>query len=433
MKINAMTMCGTLIFLLHSSLCTQPLTAKESFDPDFNNRAFNHVKYFASLGLRFAETTSETETINYLKNQMEGIGCSVRIEPFQFDYFILEKAVVQLGDKKLEPGLVIFNPYEETNVSGQAFFFDPSDPYEEYFGKDVHDKIVITKRPAHTFRLALRHPRAIIFLHEDDFLKSKNECGRAVSLIVEGKVKRLQSANIIGTLAPNSATNKEIIISAHMDSSRGPGADDNASGLGVMLELARYFSKFKEDIPCKLRFVAFGAEELGFIGSKAYIEQHKKDLKDCELLFNMDVVGGDKEIYVEMRGGVEKIPQEQDKLQTSAQMPFKARHACGGKWALDPTTLICVSNIPEWLKNIITITGKELNYDISPSYQMGSDHLMFAAAGIVATDIAISGNKNHCPEDTPDQIHVESLEKAGKIVATVVRKVMNRLSEIEHP
>jgi len=49
------------------------------------------------------------------------------------------------------------------------------------------------------------------------------------------------------------------------------GADDNASGVGTIIELARYF---KNNTPLHhMRFIAFGAEEMGLLGSKYYVEQ----------------------------------------------------------------------------------------------------------------------------------------------------------------
>ena len=83
---------------------------------------------------------------------------------------------------------------------------------------------------------------------------------------------------------------------------------------------------------------------------------------------------------------------------------------------------------PPWLPEIIEASGKELGYTIVPSYLMGSDHRIFAQAGIPSTNIAISGCKTHSPEDTPLMINKESLEKAGNIVARIVTRAMKKLS-----
>lgn len=60
-----------------------------------------------------------------------------------------------------------------------------------------------------------------------------------------------------------------LLIGAHYDSVPGsPGADDNATGVAVLLELARAFAGQPGKSP--LRLVAFDLEELGFVGSRHY-------------------------------------------------------------------------------------------------------------------------------------------------------------------
>ena len=62
------------------------------------------------------------------------------------------------------------------------------------------------------------------------------------------------------------------MLSAHMDSVVGaPGANDNASGVGLMLELARVFKGYNTDKD--LKFIAFGSEERGLLGARYYVDQ----------------------------------------------------------------------------------------------------------------------------------------------------------------
>ena len=63
-----------------------------------------------------------------------------------------------------------------------------------------------------------------------------------------------------------------VIVGAHYDAvTAGHGADDNASGVGVMLEVARRLSHYKIDYD--VVFVAFGAEEVGLRGSDYFVSQ----------------------------------------------------------------------------------------------------------------------------------------------------------------
>ena len=75
-------------------------------------------------------------------------------------------------------------------------------------------------------------------------------------------------------------TDEIITFSAHYDSvSYSKGAYDNASGSACILELLAYFNQHKPDRT--LRFIWCGSEEEGLLGSRDYVEKHKKDLYSC--------------------------------------------------------------------------------------------------------------------------------------------------------
>jgi hypothetical protein len=70
-----------------------------------------------------------------------------------------------------------------------------------------------------------------------------------------------------------------------------PGANDNGSGILVLLELAERFSK-RPPADISVRFLATGAEETGFFGVKNYLRRHKEFDKRDTLFINLDSVGG---------------------------------------------------------------------------------------------------------------------------------------------
>ncbi|MBE0447565.1 MAG: M28 family peptidase [Actinobacteria bacterium] len=104
------------------------------------------------------------------------------------------------------------------------------------------------------------------------------------------------SCNIVAFLPGRDR--KSIIFGAHIDSKGGPGANDNASGVGVLLELARVAGSH-EELPYSLYFVFFGAEEkLGksanqhHFGSRHYVSHMSKEQKSTILaMINVDMVG----------------------------------------------------------------------------------------------------------------------------------------------
>jgi Zn-dependent M28 family amino/carboxypeptidase len=81
-----------------------------------------------------------------------------------------------------------------------------------------------------------------------------------------------------------------ILIGAHYDAVPGtPGADDNASGLAVLLELARALAEEPPKSP--IRFVAFDLEEYGLLGSAAYAEHLKQIGQPLRLMLSLEMLG----------------------------------------------------------------------------------------------------------------------------------------------
>ncbi len=128
----------------------------------------------------------------------------------------------------------------------------------------------------------------------------------------EAKVKRVvvpdsirAARNVIGFL--DNQAEKTIVIGAHYDhlgegkqgsslakNSEGiihNGADDNASGVAGLLELARVFSQNRIQEPVNFLFIAFGAEELGLLGSRYFVNHPTHDLNKIHWMLNMDMIG----------------------------------------------------------------------------------------------------------------------------------------------
>ena len=137
----------------------------------------------------------------------------------------------------------------------------------------------------------------------DKSLKSKNI--KSVSFDVTQKLETVTTNNICYYI-DNEKTDKSIFFTAHYDhlGQFGPvtynGANDNASGVALMLTLAEYFQKHKDEIPVNIYFIAFTGEELGMLGSKAFVNDHLyMNCDGCDFVINLDLVGtGDDGICV---------------------------------------------------------------------------------------------------------------------------------------
>lgn len=93
-----------------------------------------------------------------------------------------------------------------------------------------------------------------------------------------------------------------IVLGAHFDSVEGtPGADDNASGVAVMLEAARLLSRFK--LRSQVLFCAFNLEELNMIGSTHLAQKLKAAGAKIDAMVSLEMVG-----YTDSRPGSQKYP-----------------------------------------------------------------------------------------------------------------------------
>ncbi len=107
--------------------------------------------------------------------------------------------------------------------------------------------------------------------------------------------------NVIGRLGSQS-TGPRIVVGAHFDSVRGtPGADDNASGVAVLLEAARVLSKIK--LSSEVLFAAFQLEEFNMVGSTHFARKLKGAGAKVDAMLSLEMVG-----YTDSRPGSQKYP-----------------------------------------------------------------------------------------------------------------------------
>ena len=127
-----------------------------------------------------------------------------------------------------------------------------------------------------------------------------------------------QSQNVIGYIQGSLYPDSFIVYSAHYDhlGRMGqvcfPGANDNASGCAMLLNLANYYSKPENQPKYSVAFMAFCGEEVGLLGSKYYTENPLFPLKNIKFVFNMDIMGTGEEGITVVNGTVFKT--EFDKL-----------------------------------------------------------------------------------------------------------------------
>jgi len=119
------------------------------------------------------------------------------------------------------------------------------------------------------------------------------------------------AANVVGVLegADVKLKHEVVVIGAHYDHlGRGGqgslagregeihhGADDNASGVAGLLELARTFAKERKSVRRTMVFIAFGGEEEGLLGSSYYVKNPSLPHAQTVAMINLDMIGRMKE------------------------------------------------------------------------------------------------------------------------------------------
>lgn len=150
-------------------------------------------------------------------------------------------------------------------------------------------------------------------------------------------------------------TDEYIIVGAHYDHlGRGyfdsmapsqigqihPGADDNASGTAGVLELARVLAPLKGQLPRGVLFASFAGEELGLLGSAAWVKDPTKPIDKAVAMVNMDMIGriNDDKIYVGGVGTGSTFQKLLDQAQGDSHLKFELSQ--GGYGSSDHTSFV---------------------------------------------------------------------------------------------
>lgn len=180
----------------------------------------------------------------------------------------------------------------------------------------------------------------------------------------------------------------EFVIGAHIDSAQGsPGANDNASGVAVLLELARVFGE--QGSPADLRLVFFGGEELI---EKGQIHHHYGSRNFVHSLTGEEIKNITGMISLDMAGFGEHLKVHSSGIQ------------------------------PSLIRDGLLTAGSGLGIKMSLlSSQAASDHESFEQAGVAASWIGYHrDSENHTPRDTIDRINSDNLARVADVVHSFV-------------
>ncbi len=111
-----------------------------------------------------------------------------------------------------------------------------------------------------------------------------------IRINIQSELVDWTSHNVVATIPGTKYPDEIVSYGAHYDSVPfSQGVYDNGAGSVILMEMLRYF---KENPPARtVKFMWYGSEEVGLLGSKAYIADHEEELSKHRLMINVDVAG----------------------------------------------------------------------------------------------------------------------------------------------
>ncbi|MBU3928672.1 MAG: M20/M25/M40 family metallo-hydrolase [Bacteroidetes bacterium] len=169
------------------------------------------------------------------------------------------------------------------------------------------------------------------------------------------------------------------------------GADDNASGVAAVLELAQWLSSQKEQLKRSVIFMAFGGEEMGLLGSQFFASNPLVSIKQVKMMLNFDMIGRlDAEKPSLMIGGTGTAVETEAFLKTMEE-------------------------------------GSEMGFTHSPEGYGASDHASFYGAGVPVLFFFTGAHQDyHTPFDDADNINYEGEQAILDFAVPLIFELVNR-------
>lgn len=404
-------------------------------------KALSNISKLAKVGYRFVGTEGDRKSIEFMKKQFKSCGLDVKELPIRVPTFEDEKPQLKIlaTGEELECVAPLFSPSTPPGGIEADVIVVGDGTEEDYRRANVQGKIVVliettmgySKFWLGTFaeRAAQKGAVGMILVHpmpwpyrmtmeagnsnpEKRFCEQKlpTVCISAIGglklmhAIGKGEARvLLETKNLIeerdsvvisafhwGTEYPQ----ERVGILAHRDSAVALGANDNGSGTGTLLEIARVLSQTKPKR--SFEFISTTAEDGATIGAYKYCQAHKEDLaKNMKALIDMDMLSG--------AGVVKQIDV--------------------GYWP-DAEPI----KHTEWLMKMVDDVATELGYGFGRlTARWGvPEEARFLNIGVPAT--VFWGDDDpyyHSTHDTPDKVNPCNLKAAADTIAILAWRLAN--------
>ena len=267
-------------------------------------------------------------------------------------------------------------------------------------GDTLASEFIVSQLRSLKLKPIVKGKKKIAYFQDFTYGKTKEQerTTHNIIAVLPGKDKQLRHEYIVvgshydhlGLGGQNSGSRRPDTLGVH------PGADDNASGDAVVLELAKYLKK--ERAKRSIIFAFFGAEEQGLIGSKNFLEWMKKDdaqrinlpadKKGIVAMVNLDMVGRMRDNAMSVSG-------------TGTSSEFKAM----AEAAAEQT---------------------KLNISCTPDGYGPSDHASFVAQEIPVLFLTTGGHMEyHTPDDVPSTLNYDGMQQTLDFSKSLITQIAN--------
>jgi Zn-dependent M28 family amino/carboxypeptidase len=296
----------------------------ETFTSDVG---WNHLESLVDIGDRMAGHPGEREAMELTRDALSAVGArDARIDSFEIQGWERGDSAVRAGDT--EQGCIALPRSPSATAAGELVDLGYGLP--EDFEADLSGAVVMVSStvPDHYERFIHRREKyyhaveagaaAFVFRnHVEGCLPPTGSVGTTespvgeipavgvskevgarlarrfeggeVAVSVDCETPDAESGNVHAELGPD--TERELLITSHLDAHDvAEGAMDNGAGTAMVVEVARALAAREDELDARVRFVCFGAEEVGLVGSAHEADRMGRARENVAAVLNFDGV-----------------------------------------------------------------------------------------------------------------------------------------------